>query len=68
MSSLSYQVLPRAFLEPVLMGLVPLTQAVELYDLWLLTPEGHSLSVPMRLAKAAEVIFQQEIVEELRMH
>lgn len=68
MTSLSYQVLPPAFLEPVLMGLVPLVQAIELYDLWLMTPMGQRLYVPQRLMPAADLVFLQDVTENQTLH
>lgn len=60
--SLSYQSLPSAFLDPVLLGLVPLRTALELWDLWLMTPDGGTLRVPQRLQAAAELVFQQDVL------
>ena len=68
MSSLSYQILPRALLEPVLMGLVPLVSAVELFDLWLMTPNGGTLLIPQRLQQVADLVMMQDVDEVMTLH
>ena len=68
MSSLSYQSLPQAFLEPVLLGLVPLVDALELWDLWLLTPNGWPLAIPQRLLDAATLVLMQDVVMYRTVH
>ena len=66
--SLTWQTLPSAFLEPVLLGLVLLMAASELWDLWLTTPNGQTLAIPQRLQPAAHLIFQQDVIARLTLH
>lgn len=68
MTSLSYQILPRAFLESVLMGLVPLVSAVELFDLWLMTPNGGTLPIQQRLQQVADLVMMQDVDEVMTLH
>ena len=67
-SSLTWQSLPPMFLEPVLLGRVSLAQASELWDRYLLTPDGQAVEIPDRLMEAAEVIWMGARRIEVTVH
>lgn len=57
MHSQTWQLLPPWLLEPVQQGHLTLTQAAELWDLWLLTPPGKETDVPPHLSSAIEALW-----------
>ena len=68
MHSLTWQVLPPAWLRAVLNHEVTLLQASELLDLLLETPFGDPIRVPSRLETAAEVLFSEDLTVNLLLH
>ena len=61
MHSLSYSLLPPWLMEPVMQGNLPLLAALELWDLWLLTPPGQETEIPPHLFPAIEALWLLEL-------
>lgn len=53
-TSLTWQALPEWLQEPLQNSVLTLAEAAELWDRWLLTPDGEVLMLPPHLYSAAE--------------
>ena len=54
MHSLTYSLLPQWLMEPLLQGAISQPEAAEIWDNYLLTPEGEFQTLPSHLNSAAE--------------